>query len=93
MAKCKSCGAEIRFIRMESGKMMPVDNIILAADCVVPEGIPGTPENVETLIAENGKTYRGVVVKPSAELLDGLLFPCYRPHWATCPNADQHRRK
>lgn len=93
MPKCRSCGAEIRFIRMESGKFMPVDNIIVRADCAVTEGIPGEPENIETFIAEDGRVYRGVALGQDVPFYDGQLFPCYRPHWASCPHADQHRKR
>ncbi|MGE5585779.1 MAG: hypothetical protein ACM309_09680 [Bacillota bacterium] len=58
MTTCKGCGREIKWLRTEAGKQMPVD-----------------PEPV-TVVLTDGRVFRG-----------------YRPHWATCPKAEQFRRK
>ena len=85
MPKCRSCGAEIRWIRMQSGKSMPVDPKMLAAR------LPEADEKTEVLITEGGATIRGVVCELG--FLDDIQWPCFRPHWASCPHADQHRKK
>lgn len=85
MPKCRSCGAEIRWIRMQSGKSMPVDPKMLAAR------LPEADEKTEVLITEGGATIRGVVCE--LDFLDDIQWPCFRPHWASCPHADQHRKK
>lgn len=59
-SKCKSCGADIYWIQMVSGKMMPVD----------------------------AKEKKLVRIKNRGEIITA-----YEPHWATCPNADKHRKK
>ncbi len=61
MPQCRSCGAEILWVKTTNGKDMPVD---------------AKPERLMVAYA-NG--YH--------------LEDCYRSHFATCPNADQHRRK
>lgn len=85
MPKCRSCGAEIRWIRMQSGKSMPVDPKMLAAR------LPEADEKTEVLITEGGATIRGVVC--DLDFLDDIQWPCFRPHWASCPHADQHRKR
>ena len=85
MPTCRSCGAEIRWIRMRSGKSMPVDPKMLAAR------LPEADEKTEVLITEGGATIRGVVCE--LDFLDDIQWPCFRPHWASCPHADQHRKR
>lgn len=85
MPKCRSCVAEIRWIRMQSGKSMPVDPKMLAAR------LPEADEKTEVLITEGGATIRGVVCE--LDFLDDIQWPCFRPHWASCPHADQHRKR
>lgn len=57
MAQCKSCGAEIEWLKTKSGKSLPVDK-------------------------------KPVWVQGSAG-----PFECFRTHFETCPNADQHRNQ
>lgn len=79
MSKCRKCGAEIEFRRMKSGKYMPVD----------PDRKPYREGGNEIFITESGETVRGG--EPfGTEPADGYG---YTPHWATCPNADEFRRK
>ena len=86
MPKCKSCKAEIRFVRMESGKSMPVDPKMLAARP------PEADEKTEVLITAAGATIRGVVCELDYSRSD-IRWPCFRPHWASCPHADRHRKR
>jgi hypothetical protein len=55
MSECRACGAEITWVRTESGKMMPC--------------------NLD------------------AEIIDdkGEKLVVLKPHWASCPQADQFR--
>jgi len=80
MSKCKSCGAEIRWIKTFSGKSMPVD---------------AEPVN---FYADGGKelfvTSNGAVVHGTRT--DGTQDHThigYISHFATCPNADTHRKR
>ena len=61
MSKCKSCGAEITWIKTENGKMHPI----------------------------NAKSQKLWVFH-----VDGQwrLSDCATSHFASCPNADQHRK-
>ena len=77
MNTCRSCGAEILWIRTLGGKMMPVN--------------PGTVNiregaGYDVLVAEDGRILRGVISD------DGGSFG-YVSHFATCPGASAHRRK
>ena len=77
MLTCKSCGAPIMFIRTERGKVMPCN----------PEEVrferSGGPE---TFITGDGRVQRGKR-DPSGRLYGHIS------HFATCPNADHHRKK
>ena len=80
MAKCKSCGAEIAWIETVGGKKMPC-----GAQMVT--------------YWERAKA-KGKIITPNGEVLscvfEGELSKAtgigYVPHWATCPNAERHRR-
>lgn len=71
MSTCRSCGAEIIWAVMGSGKRMPFD-----AEPVIP-----SPTGLFVVITDD-------------EGVHGLSQnnPLYRSHFATCPNAAEHRR-
>lgn len=77
MSKCKLCGAEIIWTRMQSGKAMPVD--------AQPHYFRPDDDGHFTFITPEGETMKG---EPEEMGIRG-----YISHFATCPNADQHRRK
>lgn len=84
MAICRSCGAEIIWIKMKgSGKAMPCDARKISFDLLLP-GAKG--EGVMTLVEPEGVIARGIF-NPGGEKIG------YLSHFATCPNANQHRRK
>lgn len=80
MGKCKSCGAEIKWIKMKSGKFNPVDPY------------------KRTIIKDGG---RDVLVTDDGELISGTFCAYengangsgYVSHFATCPNANGHRKR
>jgi hypothetical protein len=72
VANCTSCGAEILWIEMESGKPMPVNPEPLF------ESKAGMIYQPTALRRTGGKTLRNALV--------------YQNHWATCPQADEHRK-
>lgn len=77
MTQCRGCGAEIKFVKSLKGKWMPVD----------PE--PATEKDADqgdTLVREDGK-----VITVGRDSDEGLK--CYVPHWITCPNADEFKRR
>ena len=81
MSKCKSCGAEIKWIPMASGKLMPVDAKKISYMTLV----PGTKGGM-------------ILVTPDGQIACGKFDPNgekigYTSHFATCPNANQHRRR
>lgn len=81
MAKCKSCGADIIFLGSKNGKPIPC--------------------NAEQTMYWARKGAKGRVVTPNGEVIscvfDGDLNAAtgigYIPHWATCPGANQFRKK
>jgi len=79
MAKCKACGAQIMWIQMASGKMMPVDvqKIPYRTD------VPG--RGSVTLVTPEGRVVSGNMD------LDSDKYG-YVSHFSTCPGADEMRR-
>ena len=75
---CRGCGAEIKWIKMKSGKMMPVD----------PEPIPYKTElhspKKRTLVTEDGRVVSGFLDLESDKI-------GYVSHFATCPSAGRFR--
>ena len=78
MSKCKSCGAEIKWILTQSGKKMPVD--------AKPVPYRADPGGSLSLVTMNGRVERGVLDLDSDQA-------GYVSHFATCPNANEHRRR
>lgn len=77
--QCKKCGKRIMFIRMESGKMMPVDMNILNYKT----------GGKEKIVLPSGKVVSGTITSDPASC-DGFG---YMSHFATCEHAKMFRRK
>ena len=78
MSKCKACGAEIVWIRMTGGKMMPCDA----------QKIPFRKNFASgelSLVLPDGRVVRGDLDLESEEF-------GYQSHFATCPAANKFRR-
>lgn len=91
MTVCKSCGRPILWIRTKSGKVMPVDpdQKILLYD----------PKGKDTIITAQGEAVRGTITNDYATLREAREVHSYNAvagyisHFATCPNAAQHRKR
>ena len=87
IVKCKSCGAPIVWIETVNGKSMPCD----AEAVEYQENRKGKSQ----IVTESGNVVRGDIVANAPDTLlpkvvDGTG---YISHFATCPYANQHRRK
>ena len=80
-APCRGCGQEIAFIRMASGKSMPVDPKPML---FIPSGGPNT------YVMPDGSIQRGREIKYGDTEQQERIG--YRSHFATCP-ADRFRGK
>lgn len=80
MAKCKSCGAEIFWVKMASRKAMPCDAAMIP--------YREDPSGKDIVITPNGETIRCVFDGPP-ELNTGIGR---LSHFATCPAAAAHRK-
>jgi len=82
MAKCRSCGAEIMWLRTENGKSMPCN-----------EGLHyyNPNEGRTTYITTPGKVKTGRKLGYDEHSAGAELG--YTPHWSTCSNADKYRTK
>lgn len=81
IGKCRSCGADIVWIKMASGKKMPCDAGMISfkyAD-------PGDKE-AQIYVTPEGTIARGYIDPAGGGV-------GYTSHFATCPNASSHRRK
>ena len=81
MSRCKSCGAEIIWIKMKSGKAMPVD----AEQVTYWE----KPRAAGKVITPNGE----IVSCEFEGDLQKATGIGYISHFSTCPNAGKHRRR
>ena len=80
MNVCKSCGAPIRWIKTVSGKSMPVD----AQEVFFKAG------GKELFVTSSGAVIHGTrdEENPGTNTRIG-----YISHFATCPNANKHRKR
>ena len=78
MSSCRSCRAPIRWVGTESGKMMPLDAEPYVGD---------DPRGLFVIRTGGGKV---TAIATSPDAFPGE--PVYRSHFATCPNASEHRR-
>ena len=81
MSKCKSCGADIKWITLKnSGKYHPVDPYL--------HTLRQGSEGKTVIVTEEGRIIRGTLM-PFEE---GANASGYISHFATCPDADRHRK-
>lgn len=79
MSKCRSCGAEIIWIKMRgTGKAMPCD----AKKISYSENMHPGASSALTLVTESGTIVR-TVFDPAGDKIG------YISHFSTCPNANQ----
>ena len=80
MSWCKSCGAEIKFVKTPEKKFIQCD-------------IPGVRYTPDFTSKTKVVTADGVVIRANI-LPDVSAAPYgYIPHWGTCPNAERHKKK
>lgn len=77
MSKCKSCGKEIIWVNTKRGKSMPCDAAPIRFS---------RAEKGELFVTPFGEVVSGVRCSTSDEI-------GYISHFATCPNANQHRKR
>lgn len=81
MSKCRSCGAEIIWIKTPGGKAMPCD----AEPVVYWQQKNGS----KTIVLNNGEVIKGELEGiPGTETGIG-----YISHFATCPDAERFRKR
>lgn len=79
MSKCKACGAEIKWIRTVTGKMMPVDTKQVSYRY--------DPQGTLTLLTMDGRVITKAVLDLNSDDFG------YVSHFATCPAAKEFRRR
>lgn len=83
MSRCRSCGAEIIWIKMKgTGKAMPCD----ARGISYSENMHPGASPALTLVTEHGTIVR-TAFDPAGDKMG------YTSHFATCPSANEHRRR
>lgn len=92
MMFCKKCGKEIQFVKMESGKYMPID--IEPIEYVTGEG--GQDRLVVLERKETPKRCEMVGKVISCQIRGNVGSPAhigFKSHFATCTAADSFRKK
>lgn len=86
-AECKSCRRPIFWVRTTSGAKMPIDTVgaLNGTIVIVDKYDPANPQ-----ADSRGNTKTAEVHNPGDPRHAGLQR--YVSHFATCPNAKQHRR-
>ncbi|MBR1493868.1 MAG: hypothetical protein IJ601_02325 [Acidaminococcaceae bacterium] len=90
IVKCGKCGAPIRYIRMKrSGKWMPVNaRPVEVIPCI------GMDKGGHTFVTLDGEAFRARKKKEESLFYDGVdIIGAFESHFATCPAADEYRRK
>ena len=80
--RCRSCGGQVLWIRMKSGKAMPVD------PCV--HSFRKKEDGSQNIVTEYGEVVRGEFSDYEKEGADGVG---YISHFASCPAAGMHRKR
>lgn len=78
MSRCRSCGADIIWIKMASGKAMPCDADPIPYCEVFSGGMK--------LVTKNGEIVQGAYDGTSENV-------AYQSHFATCPDANKFRKR
>ncbi len=77
---CSKCGAPIVWLRTPKGKWMPAD--------AGPKPYKANPEGKDTVVNDRGEMVRCDLK------FEGIPSGQARiPHWATCPNAREFRKR
>lgn len=80
---CRSCRAEVLWVEWASGKRMPVD--------ATPDNRP-LPKGGDIVLAVRGGLFGKLVAEKFDTNAHGFARNRYTSHFATCPNANEHRR-
>lgn len=81
LGRCKSCGAEVLWVRTDKGRPMPLD-------CPPSALMPSDAGPVTGVFDEWGRARRGYVTDETDP--EHVLVSV--SHFATCPNANRHRK-
>jgi len=79
VSRCRSCGAEIRWVLTERGKRMPLD----------PEPYHGDSPAGLFVLRGHDQLVPTAIAAPAGAFEEE---PHFRSHFASCPHAEQHRR-
>lgn len=78
MAVCRSCGAEIIWAETVKGKRQPIDPLPVGKGDIILRDRPGEDPLALVVLADP---------------LPGMSEPKHLPHHATCPDAEEWRRR
>ena len=81
MGACKSCGEHIMFAKTANGKSIPLDDQ------------PNLTKGNVHIVRDGPKILATVLGKDDAQTARDKGELLYLPHFATCPNANRHRRR
>ncbi len=80
MPNCRSCGANIKWVKTQRGKNMPID--VESID-------PAAASDGDFIVSQDGQVIK-VGSERAPEIDTNKTW--HISHFATCPNADAHRK-
>jgi hypothetical protein len=84
---CRSCGAPIWWAHTTAGRLIPVDNAPVDSGNIVTTGRQNVSESITGVVCS----------RPEVKVEEPGMLPDDRPryvaHFATCPNADEWRKR
>lgn len=90
MSRCRSCDAEIAWVKLPSGKLNPVNGEAPQEYRLFPKLAPGAGKRL-TLITDAGAVISGY---RAPELAPGAIrVMAWESHFATCPEREGWRKR
>lgn len=92
MSRCRSCDAEIAWVKLASGTLAPVNGEHPQAYRIFPTLQPGAGKRL-TLINERGVTLTGYAAPKIPGDAPSIVVTGWESHFATCPEREAWRRR
>lgn len=90
MPQCKGCGAHIEYVKTPKGRSVPVDPEYVMIDT-------GAKKPDTIIITNKGEYVKGREIARGDSIVGSIPGGCYAigrvAHFATCPKANQFRKK
>lgn len=92
MPVCKSCGAQVRWIKTETGRPAPV-NIKPERRIIMPRSAGSEPKKCYVFDERDRTWYLWNTYPVTTDTVGGIEVEAFVPHFDVCPHADAHRKR